>query len=488
MEIQTGLTFDDVLLTPQYSTVKSRKDVDLRTKLTRNIILKIPLMSSNMDTVTEGKMAIQMALYGGIGIIHRYCSIDEQVKMVEQVKRAISYIIREPYTISEFYTIAEVKKEMKLRQTKSFLVVNSNKLQGIITNRDIKGRLDTESVKNCMTPLSELITSVCDVNDIAKEIDIDHAYSIMINNKIQKLPIVTNSGNIYGLICLKDIERIKDLQFNATVDKFGRLRCGAAVGINREDDNSNMDRVKALVTAGVDVVVIDIAHGHSEHCISTLKDIKNFYPDLDVIAGNIATPEGAYDLIKAGADAIKCSIGAGSICTTRIVSGHGVPQLSALLSVSPVCKNFNVPLISDGGNRNSGNIVKALAGGADSVMLGRMIAGSDESPGKILLKNGKRVKIIRGMASYEANMSNLLRQKQKIDDIDPIKFHSEGVEGYVPYSGPLVDSLNQLVGGIRSGLSYSGAFNIYELQKKAKFIRITTNGSVESGVHDITQT
>lgn len=495
INIQLGLTFDDVLLVPQYSDIKSRQDVNIQTSLTKNIKLNMPLISSNMDTVTEDKMAIQMARLGGIGIIHRYCSIDEQVSMVQNVKRAESYTIFNPYTCHKDQKISEVKQTMKTLNVNSFLVVDpkTRVLEGIITKRDIHAcENDNYFVENYMS--RNIITGNIYMTE-------DQAKLMMLKNRIQKLPLVYTDGQVYGLICLKDIERRQTFP-NAALDKYGRLLCGAAVGINKinkialYDENmcENMKRIKALVEAKVDVIVIDIAHGHSLHCIETLRYIKKKYPDIDVIAGNIASSDGARDLIAAGADAIKCSIGAGSICTTRIVSGHGVPQLSALLDVAPVCKQFSIPLISDGGNRNNGNIVKALAAGANTVMLGRMLAGSEESPGNVIIKNNRRVKMIRGMASFEANQSKLRREKTDISkivitekELEPIKFHAEGVEGYVPYSGPVADTINQLIGGIRSGLSYTGAHNIQELQQKAKFIRITHNGSSESGVHDITQ-
>lgn len=469
-----SLTFDDVLLVPQYSTVKSRQEVDLKTKITRKISLNIPLVSSNMDTVTENKMAISMARSGGIGIIHRYCSIDEEVKMVQTVKRAESYIIYDPYTASCNETIAQLKERIKTTGVNSYLVVNNyNVLGGIITRRDIKFANSNDFVSKHMTLLDKM-TTVLDTQNIS----MDRALAMMSEKRIQKLPIVDDHYRIKGLICLKDIERIQQRPL-ANLDTNGRLRCGAAIGV--KDDA--LERAKKLISAGVDVLVIDIAHGHSAACIDTLTKVKDEFSNVDVIAGNIATANGALDLIKAGADGIKLGVGAGSICITRIVSGAGVPQLSSLLEAAPICKEYNVPLISDGGNRNSGNICKALAAGASCVMLGRMIAGTDESPTPILVKDGKRVKAIRGMAGYVANVSNAFRQGTQ--EPDSLSFTPEGVEGYVPYCGPVCETLKRICDGVRSGISYSGGRNIDELQTKAKFIRLSANAVIESGVHDI---
>jgi len=472
MKIRLGLSFDDVLLIPQYSEIESRQNVNLQTKVSRNVPLNIPIVSSNMDTVTEDKMAIEMARNGGIGFIHRYCSIDDEVKMIEKVKRAESYIITDPYTSSKYDTISNIKNNIQETGVHSYLIVDDNyKLEGILTKRDIIFRNDTELVKNCMTPINKLIVG-------NKNITMDKAKAIMYYNKIQKLPIVNDQNTLEGLICLKDIERIQQRPL-ANLDDKGKLRCGGSIGVKEHA----IERAKKLIDAGVDVIVIDIAHGDSKMCIDTLKKCKEQFPNTDIIAGNVATGEGALRLIKAGADGIKVNIGAGSICTTRLVSGSGVPQFTALMDTSPICKEYNIPLISDGGNRNSGNICKALAVGASCVMLGRMLAGTDESPGKILIKNGKRFKIVRGMAGIGANISNALRQG--FQEIDLLSFTPEGVDGYIPYSGPVRDTLSQICNGIRSGASYCGAMNIPELQQKAKFIRLTQNAIVESGVHDI---
>lgn len=476
MDIRLGLTFDDVLLQPQYSDIRSRQDVDLRTRISKNVPLNIPIVSSNMNTVTEDKMAIAMARNGGIGIIHRYCSIEDQVQMVKRVKRAESYIINEPYTASKNNTIGDIKDLISKTSVHSFLIVDQdNKLEGILTSRDMKFMKDDKLVKECMTPIDKM--TFYKSNDT---ISMDEAKRIMYDNRIQKLPIIDQDYKVKSLVCLKDIERIQQRPL-ANLDDQGRLRCGAAIGVKEND----IDRAKQLIDVGVDVLVIDVAHGHSLQCIETLHMLKNTFPNMDVIAGNIATAEGAEALIKAGADGIKANIGAGSICSTRLISGHGIPQLTALLDASPICKEYDVPLISDGGNRNYGNMCKALAVGANCIMVGRMIAGSDESPSKIIIKDGKRMKFFAGMASFTANLSNSMRQGLK--EPDSLTSHVEGVESVIPYTGPVADTLIQVCNGLRSGFSYSGAHNINELWQKAKFIRMTQNGFSESGIHDVIQ-
>jgi IMP dehydrogenase len=486
-QIREGLTFDDVLLVPKYSTVKSRQNVNLETFLTKHIKLREPVISSNMDTVTEAKMAIAMAQLGGIGIIHRYCSIEEQAQMVSEVKRSESYIIYDPFTLPQSQIIEGVNMMSLTANIKSFLVVNSTdgKLEGILTNRDTKFADPTQTVGECMTALSQ-IRAIQVVDGVTKEnaqtvlptkLSMANLKKLMNRHRVQRIPIVNENNEVMGLVCLRDIVRLQSRP-NATLDSRGRLRCGAAVGV-KEDV---LERTRKLIEAGVDVVVVDIAHGHSELGVNTVKLIKSNF-NIDVIAGNVVTAQGAKDLIEAGADAIKVGIGAASICTTRIVAGAGVPQLTALMDTYLACKTLGVPMISDGGNRNSGNICKALAAGASCVMLGRMIAGSDESPGSVLVRDGKRIKRIRGMAGAEANISNASRQKTTTPNL--LKFTPEGVEGYVPYSGPVEDTIKQILDGVRSGCSYSGAHNLDELRMKAEFIRLSHNAVVESGVHDI---
>jgi IMP dehydrogenase len=471
--IPLALTFDDVLLVPQYTEILSRQNVNLKTKISKNVSLNIPFVSSNMDTVTEDKMAIAIAREGGIGIIHRYCSINDEVEMVKKVKRAESYIIDAPYTAFENDTINDIKHKITSFGVNSYLIIDKNNyLKGILTSRDIKFTNNNQLVKNCMTPINKMIYCT------NENINMENAKQIMCKNKIQKLPIIDNEGKLKSLICLKDIERIEHRP-NANLDSYGRLKVGAAIGV-KEDA---LERATKLVEVGVDVLVIDIAHGNSKLCIDTIINIKKKLPNIDIIAGNIATADGALNLIKAGADGLKVGIGSGSICTTRLTAGAGVPQLTALLDVYSIAKNYNIPIISDGGNRHYGNLSKALGAGADCIMLGRMIAGSEESPGKVLIKDGKRVKIIRGMAGIGANISNAQRQGLKEPDL--LDFTPEGVEGYVPYTGPLKDSLKQMCDAIRSGMSYTGVCDISEIHIKAKFIRQTQNGKSESGIHDI---
>jgi IMP dehydrogenase len=467
-----GLTFDDVLLVPQYSEIRSRSDVSLKTKLTKNIQLNMPFISSNMDTVTEHDMAIAMAKNGGIGIIHRYCSIAEQATMVERVKRSYSFMINTPYTIPVTSTVADYYKMKQITSVKSFPIISQdNRLFGLITNRDVVGRTGTTLITDCMTPRIRLVTADPDINRAT-------AQEMMIKHKIQKLPVVTPDNRLLGLICFNEHNN----DSNISRDRNGNLLVGAAIGV-KED---SMLRARALVRAGVDLLVIDIAHGHSIQCIETIQNVKREFPNIDLIAGNIATADGALELIKAGADGIKCGIGNGSICSTRIVAGSGVPQLTALMEVAPVCKKYGIPLISDGGNRNSGNICKALAAGANTVMLGRLIAGCDESPSPVVSRDGKKMKMIRGMAGVVAQISNAHRQNLPSAPLQsPQVMHVEGVEGYVPYAGSISGVLNSLASGIRSGMSYSGAPSIPILQDKHKFIRITKNGNIESGIHDI---
>jgi IMP dehydrogenase len=484
--IPLGLTFDDVLLVPQYSEINSRNDITLASRFSRNIHVNCPLVSSPMDTVTEEDMAIEMARYGGLGIVHRYNSIEDQAEMVIKVKRAESYTIKHPYTIHEKLPVGKLKDLSDKYGVNTFLVTEhfddflladhtyKLKLVGIITERDIRrAESGNQIVKELMTPLTKLV--------LTKDscISTDEAKKTMVSHKIEKLPVIDESGNIAGLITLKDIVD-RQARPRANLDNTGRLIVGAAIGA--KDDY--LERAKKLIDAGVDVLVVDVANGHSKVCIDAVQMLKEQF-SVDIVAGSVASGEGAEALIKAGADGIRCGIGSGSICTTRLVAGAGVPQLSAVFDCAPICKQYQIPLISDGGNRNSGNMCKALAAGADCIMLGRLVAGCDESPGKLLLKDGKRVKIYRGMAGYGANLAKA--QRMSSNEPNSMKFLPEGVEGYIPYVGPLKEVLNQFTGGIRSGMSYCGAFNIPEVQEKAKFIRLTQSAIHESGVHDITK-
>eukprot|EP01090_Pellita_catalonica_P015722 TRINITY_DN430_c0_g1_i1.p1 TRINITY_DN430_c0_g1~~TRINITY_DN430_c0_g1_i1.p1 ORF type:complete len:509 (+),score=96.77 TRINITY_DN430_c0_g1_i1:47-1573(+) len=473
-EMNLALTFDDVLLVPKHSHVRSRKDCNVKTNLTRNITLNNPIVSSNMDTVTESKMAIQMARNGGIGIIHRFMNAQDQAKMVEKVKRAESYMIPNPYCISPHANMKQMKILMNDKDVGSILVTDdANRLLGIVTRRDIRF-VENEKmlVSEIMTPRESLIVA-------RPNVSIDEAKHIIAANKVKKLPLVDNENLLKGLICSKDILNHLRRPY-ASLDKSGRLLVGAAVGVKRP---AFLNRADALVRAGVDVLVIDIAHGHSDLAIEALKSIKAKYPDIDVIAGNVATAEGTRALIEAGADGIKVGVGPGSICITRIVTGCGVPQLTAIMDCASEALAKGIPVMADGGIRSSGDITKAIAAGASTVMLGSMLAGTDESPGQTIIKHGKKVKIIRGMAGYGANMSKREREGEKDDIFDVVP---EGVEAVVPYRGAVKGIIKQLVGGLCSGISYCGGLNIADLQKNAEFVRISQAGKQESGSHDVT--
>lgn len=468
MNIREALTYDDVLLVPKMSHIRSRSNVDTKTKLSKNIELNIPIVSSNMDTVTESAMAIAMARLGGIGIIHRFCSIEHQAKEVLRVKRHQSKIVRRPLTINPRNTLKELRAKVKEYGYSGFLVSNDNDatLLGIITKRDyILQNNDEILVQDLMTPRERLITAL-------NEISIDDAKKLFAKYKIEKLPIVDESFNIKGLITKKDL--VENFDDNLAVkDKNGRLLVGAAVGVNGD----YMERVDALVEAEVDIIDLDIAHGHSILEIEALKEIKRKYPNLEIMAGNIATAQAARDLILVGADCVKVGIGAGSTCTTRITTGFGVPQLTAIMDVYPVCREFNIPMIADAGIKQPGDLVKALVAGADTVMLGGQLSGTEETPGPVINYNGRQYKISRGMASLTAAISRP-GAKEDLSKITP-----EGVEAKVPYRGPVRDVISKYIGGLRSGMSYGNAITIREL-RNCEFVRITNSGIKESNSHD----
>jgi len=467
--IKEALTFDDVLLVPQYSEVLP-KDVDVSTYLTKTIKLNIPLMSAGMDTVTESRMAIAIAREGGIGVIHKNMTVEEQASEVDKVKRSEHGVIVDPFYLSPENKIYEAMELMAKYRISGVPITVNGKLVGIITNRDIRFETDySKPIKDVMTA-SNLIT--------AKEgITLEEAKEIMKKHKIEKLPIVDDDGNLKGLITIKDIEKAVKYP-NAAKDSKGRLLCAAAVGVSRDTD----ERVDALVKAQVDVIVVDTAHGHSKGVIETVKRIKSRYPNIQVIAGNIATAEAARDLIEAGADCVKVGIGPGSICTTRVVAGIGVPQITAIMDVAKVAKEYGIPVIADGGIRYSGDITKALAAGADVVMIGSLFAGCEESPGECEIYQGRRFKVYRGMGSLSAMKAG---SKDRYFQEDASKLVPEGVEGRVPYKGPLEDTVFQLIGGLKSGMGYCGARTIKELQQKAKFVKVTQAGVRESHPHDI---
>lgn len=467
--IGDAITFDDVLLVPQYSEVTPNM-VDLTTNLTKKIKLNVPVMSAGMDTVTESGMAIAMARQGGIGIIHKNMTVEQQANEVDIVKRSENGVITDPFSLSPDHTLADADELMGKYKISGVPIVVGKKLVGIITNRDLKFETDfSKPIKDSMTS-ENLIT--------AKEgVTLDEAKSILAKSKKEKLPIVDDDYNLKGLITIKDIEKQIKYPLSAK-DEQGRLLCGAAVGIT----NNVLERVKALVDAAVDVIVIDSAHGHSANIVKTLKEIKAEYPDLQVIAGNVATGEATKDLIEAGADAVKVGIGPGSICTTRVVAGIGVPQVSAIIDCYNTAKEYGVPIIADGGIKFSGDIVKAIAAGGSVCMMGSMLAGCDEAPGAFEIFQGRKYKVYRGMGSIAA-MEN--GSKDRYFQSDAKKLVPEGVEGRVAYKGTVEDTIFQLMGGLRSGMGYCGAKDIETLKETGKFVKISAASLKESHPHDI---
>lgn len=473
--VEKAYTFDDVLLVPAHSQVLPR-DVSLKTPLTRSISLNLPLLSAAMDTVTEAKLAISMAQEGGIGIIHKNMTPEQQAYAVSKVKRHESGVVKDPITIGPDMLIGDLLEMLSKRKRKmsGLPVVEDGKVVGLVTNRDLRfeKRLD-QSVASIMTPRERLVT-------VPEGTSVEDAREIMHEHKVERVLVVNNAWELKGLITVKDI--LKTTEFpNANKDADGRLRVGAAVGVGADTDA----RVKALVEAGVDVIVVDTAHGHSQGVLDRVKWVKENFPQVQVIGGNIATAQAARDLVAAGADAVKVGIGPGSICTTRIVAGVGVPQLTAIHNVAEALKGTGVPLIADGGIRFSGDVAKALAAGASCVMLGGMFAGTDEAPGEIELYQGRSYKSYRGMGSLGAmsqgSNDRYFQDKQESAD----KYVPEGIEGRVPYKGPIVQIIHQLVGGLRSSMGYLGCKTIAEMHEKAEFVEITSAGMSESHVHDV---
>jgi IMP dehydrogenase len=481
-DLRVGLTFDDVLLVPKFSDVRSRKDADVRTRFSRRIQLSIPVVSANMDTVTESSMAIAMARLGGIGVIHRFLSVEEEVAEVLKVKRSEGVVIEDPITIGPDGTVKEAWDIIRERDIGGIVVVDRDlRVLGLLTRRDITLEEDMDrKVKTVMTPRRKLVTA-------SKGVTLDQARRILHENKVEKLPLVDRNGKLAGLITSKDI--MKRRQFpSATKDAKGRLRVAAAVGVKGD----HMVRSRRLLDAGADALVVDIAHGHSSYAIDTVREIKKELGDVEVVAGNVATAKGALDLIKAGADAVKVGVGSGSICVTRVVTGSGVPQLTAIMDSTAGAVDSDVPIIGDGGIRNPGDVTKALAAGASTVMIGSLFAGTEESPGPTILRDGVRYKLTRGMASLAATLDRRVRESgpggPKEDElIEEVIQESvpEGVEGLIPYKGRVDEVVKQLVGGLRSGMSYSGAHRLDELRNKAEFMRITEAGHKESHPHDI---
>ncbi|MBQ8335991.1 MAG: IMP dehydrogenase [Bacteroidaceae bacterium] len=474
--VMDGLTYDDVLLIPAYSEVLP-KEVSLKTKFSKNIELNVPFVTAAMDTVTEAKMAIAIAREGGIGVIHKNMSIEEQAHQVAIVKRAENGMIYDPVTILADATVKDALDLMAEYHIGGIPVVDGdNKLAGIVTNRDL--RFETvmaRPVREVMTPAESLVVT-------HQKTDMEAAARILRENKIEKLPVVDNDGRLVGLITYKDITKAKDKPM-ACKDSKGRLRVAAGVGVTVDA----MDRIKALVEAGVDAVVIDTAHGHSAGVVKKLKEAKAAFPQIDIVVGNVATGEAAKMLAEAGADAVKVGIGPGSICTTRVVAGVGVPQLSAVYDVAKALEGTGVPLIADGGLRYSGDVVKAIAAGGYCVMIGSLVAGTEESPGDTIIFNGRKFKAYRGMGSLEAMENGSKDRYFQADTADKKKLVPEGIAARVPYKGTLFEVIYQLVGGLRSGMGYCGAKDIETLHN-AKFVRITNAGVLESHPHDVSIT
>jgi len=471
-----GLTFDDVLLIPAYSNVVPA-DVHLETRFSKHIKLNIPIVSAAMDTVTESKMAIALAREGGIGVIHKNMSIAAQAAEVRRVKRAESGMISDPLTIHKDQTVGEALELMHENHIGGIPVVDEDKkLVGIVTNRDVR------FIDDMNAPVKDVMTSENLVTVVDSSLDLSHVKDVLQKYKVEKLPVVDKDGRIVGLITYRDLKKEKEHP-NACKDASGRLRCAAGIGITSDA----LQRVTALVAEGVDAVVLDCAHGHSQNVLNKLKEIKSAFPHLEVIVGNIATAEAAKALVEAGADGIKVGIGPGSICTTRIVAGVGVPQLTAVYECAKVAAAAGVPVIADGGLRYSGDVVKALAAGGDCVMCGSMFAGTEEAPGETIIYNGRKFKTYRGMGSLDAMEAGSKDRYFQAGCTDKKKLVPEGIVGRVPYKGTLEETVYQLIGGLKSGMGYCGAHTIEEL-KNAKFTKVTASGMAESHPHDVTIT
>lgn len=468
-----ALTFDDVLLLPRYSDILP-SDVNISSSLTKNISLKMPLLSAAMDTVTESRMAISLAEAGGIGVIHKNNSIEDQAQEVKTVKKYESGIVRDPVTITSTSSIGELKKLTSELSISGMPVVDDGKLQGIVTGRDFRYAEDMDSdVASIMTPLNKLVT----VNEGFSQKDV---MQLMYKNRIEKILVVDANYGLTGLVTMKDIEKSAQHP-NATKDESGRLRVAAAIGTEK----NTLTRAEELFKAGVDVFVIDSAHGHSKNVIKTIKAVKDAFKGVEIIGGNIATPDAALELMKAGVDAVKVGMGPGSICTTRIIAGIGVPQVTAILEIKEALKKSNVNIIADGGIRFSGDIAKAIAAGADSVMLGSLFAGTEEAPGKVELFQGRSFKTYRGMGSIGAMTERNDANRYLQEDVESDKLVPEGIEGRVPYKGLVINVINQLEGGLRQSMGYIGCKDIDEMQQQSQFIEITNAGMAESHVHDV---
>jgi IMP dehydrogenase len=472
-EISLGLSYDDVLLVPQRGAILSRSDIDVRSRLTRRIDLAMPVVSANMDTVTEARMAVAMARAGGIGVIHRFLSPEQQVEEVTRVKRAEALVIDDPHTLPVDATLGHAQAEMSRHGVSGLVVLEANgRVAGILTHRDMLLRDDPATpVRTLMTPRDRLVTAPPGTSA-------ERAGELLRDNRVEKLPLVHDDGRLAGLITLRDLlQRIERPQ--ATKDARGRLAVGAAIGVRGDF----RERARALAEAGADVLVLDIAHGHTERALAAIGEVREWVGDVEIIAGNVATAEGARDLVAAGADAVKVGVGPGSVCTTRVVAGVGVPQLSAVMECAEVCARADVPVIADGGIRAGGDVAKAIGAGASTVMVGNLLAGTPEAPGVVVTRNGQRVKVFRGMASAGAAEARRAAEADNGTDFFPTV--PEGVEAVVPLRDAAAVIVENLVGGLRSGMSYSNARTIAEMQENARFVRITPGGLKESHPHDV---
>jgi IMP dehydrogenase len=473
-DIPLGLSYDDVLLVPARSDVRSRSDIDTSTRLTKRLRLAVPVVAANMDTVTEARMAIAMARLGGLGVIHRFLPVERQAAEVARVKRAEALVIEDPFTIGLGATLGQVREEMSRLGVSGLVVIeDGRRVAGIVTRRDMMLREDpAQSVREIMTPREKLVTA-------PPATSTEEAARLLRDARVEKLPLVDEAGRLTGLITLKDLlQRVERPE--ATKDSRGRLAVGAAIGVRGD----YRERARELVAAGADVLVLDIAHGHQDAALRAIGDVREWVgSDVEVVAGNVATPEGARDLASAGADAVKVGVGPGSVCTTRVVAGVGVPQLSAVMACAEACAAHDVPVIADGGIRAGGDVAKAVAAGAETVMVGNLLAGSPESPGDVVTRNGQRVKVFRGMASAAAAEARRQAEGEGGADFSPVV--AEGVEAVVPLRDEAARIVHALVGGLRSGMSYSNAHTIREMHENARFVRITPGGLRESYPHDV---
>jgi IMP dehydrogenase len=470
---ETALTYDDVLLVPQYSDVESRRTLSTKSWLTKKIALQVPIVSANMDVVTESDMAIAIAREGGIGIIHRFMTIAAQARQIGRVKKAESFIVDKPLTMTESNTVGDVRRIVNETGTGGILILDKDeRLIGIVSTRDLLFETDVKK------PVTAIMSR--EVHSAPPNTSLKEAERLLHEYRVEKLPLVDGDGKVMGLVTLKDIMKITQYP-RATKDPRGRLSVGAAVGVRDKE----MRRVEAVLEAGADCIVVDIAHGDSWLEIAMIKSIRKHFAEAQIIAGNVATADGTKRLIEAGADAVKVGVGPGSICITRIVAGSGVPQLTAVIECAEAAREYGIPIIADGGIRQPGDLAKAIAAGAQTVMVGSLLAGTDESPGLIMTRKGHRYKASRGMASLEANIDRNMREGNDLTHEEIEEYVAEGVEAAVPYRGKAREVLTQLIGGLQSGMSYSGAHSIEEFQEKAIFVRMTGAGLKESGPHDV---